>query len=192
MAQVTLKWIGNPPCGATSPPYVGEEYILYLNQSLFTSDVTGGITVTYVSEGPGGPGYERTYTFEVPDSAIPDGVSEINSCHVKAIACQDSCCAEITRQLNDLEERVSTVSALTQEGDTEVTLTLTASQIALGFTTEHISGMSLVSIQGDNKMWLADTVAATMTDEQVTVRLSGTEAADCVHKVTATLVKPLA
>ena len=103
MATVTIKWRGNPPCGKGNLPYVGESYFLYLDQTYFATDVSAAISATFVSEGPGGSGYERTYTFEFLHAAIPTGFAVIDSCHVKSVGCVDSCCAELQRQINDIE-----------------------------------------------------------------------------------------
>ena len=73
---------------------------MYLDQSFFSTDVTAPISATFVAEGPGGSGYERTYTFTIPSGSIPPGFSSIDSCHVKSVACVDSCCAELQRQVN--------------------------------------------------------------------------------------------
>lgn len=186
-AQVTVQWNGTPPCGASSPPYAGEEYRLYLNQELFTSDVTGGITGTFVSEGPGGPGYEKTYVFEIDESDIPDGVSELASCHIVDIACPDNCCSELLARVIAIESNRSTLSAVSNDGDDEITLTLTAAQQAAGFTTEHIVGTNFIAVDGTLELWLTDTSAKTNTS--ITYRLSGVENTDNGHKLTILLQK---
>lgn len=124
MATVTVKWTGNPPCGQNNLPYVGESYYLYLDSSYFTVDVTAVIPATFVSEGAGGTGYDRTYTFEFADALVPSGVAELQSCHVKSVACVDSCCAELQRQLDDLQTEV-----------TALTATVTANTVAIAALT---------------------------------------------------------
>jgi hypothetical protein len=104
MATVTVKWSGNPPCGADSTPYVGETYSLYLNQTFFSTDVTAAIEGTFVSEGPGGTGYDRTYTFTFDDTAIPSGFTALDSCHIKSVACVSSCCEELRKELDNMTQ----------------------------------------------------------------------------------------
>ncbi len=116
MATVTVKWTGNPPCGAGSTPYVGETYFLYLNQTFFSTDVTAAIEGTFVSEGPGGTGYDRTYTFTFDDTAIPSGFTALDSCHIKSVACVSSCCEELRKELDNWGTQV-VASDATLSGD---------------------------------------------------------------------------
>jgi len=127
MATVTIKWSGNPPCGKGNLPYVGESYFLYLDQSYFATDVSAAISATFVSEGPGGSGYERTYTFEFLDAAIPTGFAVVDSCHVKSVGCVDSCCAELQRQINDIDVGANAhlASAAYDSATGDITYTLT-------------------------------------------------------------------
>lgn len=109
MATVTIKWKGNPPCGEGNWPYVGQNYFLFLDQKLFTSDVSAPILAEFVSQGPGGIGFDKTYTFSFDDSLIPDGLAEVECCHVKDVECVSTCCGALAVQLKALKARVASL-----------------------------------------------------------------------------------
>lgn len=111
MATVTIKWVGDPPCGKGNFPYVGQEYFLFLDQSLFTSDVSEPISAEFVSQGPGGTGYDKTYTFSFDDSLVPDGLVDLECTHVKDVECVSSCCGSLAKQLLALKARVDELEA---------------------------------------------------------------------------------
>lgn len=104
MATVTFKWSGNPPCGAASPPYPGEKYTLFFDKTQFTGSVPTSIVGTFISEGAGGSGYDRTYTFEIDDDDVPEEVTELCAKHFKDIGCMDGCCEDLTPRVIALEE----------------------------------------------------------------------------------------
>jgi hypothetical protein len=117
MANAIIQWNGAPPCGVGSEPYVGETYILNLNTRLFSGTYTDPITATFVSEGPGGSNYDRTYTFTFADSLLPEGLTALATCHVCSIGCTQSCCNELRREVDTLRQDFDDAGILVSSED---------------------------------------------------------------------------
>lgn len=71
------------------------------------------VTGVFVSEGAGGSGYDRTYTFEIDDEDVSDEVDELCAKHFKDIKCSGECAG----QPAPLPAPENLVVASTGEGD---------------------------------------------------------------------------
>jgi hypothetical protein len=164
MARVSVQWNGNPPCGAGDKPYAGELYSLILNQKYFSSSVAIPIPATFVSEGSGGRGYERTYNFEFADSRLPTGFVEIKSCHVSDVQCEDGCCASLQAQIDAIElgaVAINTDATLTGDGSTSSPLSVVAQGAVadgLTITGTGVTGDPLVATGSAGEGSVADGV----------------------------------
>lgn len=94
----------------------------------------------------------------------------------------DCCCSAAIQS-------VAYQSAVSNDGDQEITIVLSAAQIAAGFTTDHIRGRDFTGLNSTKEIWVTDAVNATKTASQITYRLSGVEDTDAGHTLTVIMIK---
>ena len=77
---------------------------------------------------------------------------------------------------------VTTASGISDHGDNEITITISAQQIADGWTTDHIVGYNYDTLDSTSEIGVTDPSAK--TTNSITYRLSGIETEDNGHQIT--------